>query len=237
MNEKSCGIILAAGQGSRMNSDIAKQYLMIADKPVIYYSLLAMENSFIDEIILVTTADSMEYCKKEIVEQYGFKKVTKIITGGTERYHSVYEGIKAAGACNYIFIHDGARPFLSEDILNRLLQDVKKYGACAAAMPAKDTIKIADDNGFVKETPNRQLVWQMQTPQVFQKELIEMAYTRMIESEDEWTREGLVITDDAMVVEYFAQHSIKLSEGSYRNIKITTPEDLKIAEIFSEIKG
>lgn len=229
---KTTAIVLAGGRGKRMNSDLPKQFLMIQDKPVLYYSLKAFEDSFIDSIVLVVSADDMEYCRKEIVEKYGFHKVETIVTGGKERYHSVLNGIKAAPECDYIFIHDGARPFVTQDMLQRLLDCVTETGACVAGMPVKDTIKIADESGYIATTPNRNLVWMIQTPQVFSYGLIKKAYLLLEKDEYSLLEQGISITDDAMVVETLLGEKVKLVEGSYRNIKITTPEDMGVAEGF-----
>lgn len=223
---KMTAIVLAAGTGKRMNTKVHKQYLLLKEKPILYYSLKAFEDSHVDEIILVTGAEEIEFCRKEIVEKYGLGKVRAIVEGGRERYHSVYEGLKAVGETDYVLIHDGARPFVSQDIIERILEAVCEYRACVAGMPVKDTIKISDEEGFAKETPNRSSVWMIQTPQAFSYPLIYDAYTRMLEKEDS------AITDDAMVVERMTNHKVRLIEGSYRNIKITTPEDLLIAEQF-----
>lgn len=232
MKMRTTAIVLAAGQGKRMQSDIHKQYLLIHGKPVLFYCLKALEESFIDEVILVTGKGEEEYCRQEIVEHFGFKKVSKIIEGGKERYHSVINGIKAVGQCDYLFIHDGARPFLDEGILERTFESVVKNRACVAAMPVKDTIKIADENDFAKETPRRDRVWMVQTPQVFEFELIKEAYSKLEKEEEKLKKMGIMVTDDAMVVEHFCNVPVKLTEGNYRNMKITTPEDLKIAEAF-----
>lgn len=231
---KATAIVLAGGRGKRMNCAIPKQFLTIQDKPVLYYSLQAFETSFIDSIILVASEDDREYCKREIVEKYHFNKVKKIVSGGKERYHSVLNGIKAAGDCDYIFIHDGARPFLTQDMLKRLLDCVMEDKACVAGMPVKDTIKIADESGYISSTPRRDLVWMIQTPQVFSYELIKKAYLLLEENEYSLLEKGISITDDAMVVETLLGEKVKLVEGSYRNIKITTPEDLSVAESFLE---
>lgn len=231
---KTTAIVLAGGRGKRMNSAVPKQFLMIKDKPVLYYSLKAFEDSFIDSVILVTSEDDMEYCKKEIVDKYGFTKVEKIVAGGKERYHSVLNGIKAASDCDYIFIHDGARPFVTQDMLARLLECVEESKACVAGMPVKDTIKIANEDGYIDTTPKRELVWMIQTPQVFEFALIKKAYLNLEKDEYSLLQKGISITDDAMVVEMLLGEKVKLVEGSYQNIKITTPEDLAIAEGFLE---
>ena len=227
---KCTAIVLAAGQGKRMGTKVQKQYLEISGKPVLFYSLDAFQRSnIIDEIILVVGENQEDYCKKEIVEKYGITKVSKIVKGGSERYYSVWNGLQAMSEDGYVFIHDGARPFVTEEILSRVYDAVQIEKACVVGMPVKDTIKIADDNKFAKETPNRNYVWMVQTPQVFEKSLVKEAYSLLME------QEIIRVTDDAMVVEKMLNRNVKLVEGSYENIKITTPEDLKIAEIFVKI--
>ena len=224
---KNVAIVLAAGQGKRMNSKVQKQYLLIKEKPVLYYTLNAFEKSpLISDIILVTGKDEIEYCQKEIVEKYGFEKVRKITAGGKERYHSVYEGIRVIDQADYVLIHDGARPFVDAAMIERVCEAVQEHKACVVGMPVKDTIKIADDEQFAAQTPDRRQVWQVQTPQTFAYDLIKEAYEKLLAEEPEG------ITDDAMVVETMTDYRVKLVEGSYRNIKITTPEDLDIAAIF-----
>lgn len=224
---KCTAIVLAAGQGKRMNSAIQKQFLEVKGYPVLYYSLKCFqESSIIENIILVTGKDAIEYCKEEIVNKYNFTKVSAVIEGGKERYDSVYAGLVACQKCDYVFIHDGARPFISEEILERGLKGVQKTGACVIGMPSKDTVKIADIDGYIKETPDRKLVWNIQTPQIFSYDLIKEAHDS-IRKKDMST-----ITDDAMVVEQETGRKIILAEGSYKNIKITTPEDLLVAEAF-----
>lgn len=230
-----CGaIVLAAGAGKRMQSEIKKQFLLIKDKPVVYYSLKAFEESFVDEVVLVTSEEDIEHCQKEIVKKYGFSKVKSIVAGGKERYHSVVAGLKCLAECDYVFIHDAARPVLTQSILERAYQCACKSDACVVGMPVKDTIKIADKEGYIAQTPDRNLVWMIQTPQVFGYELIKEAYEKLEVCEEELKKKGINITDDAMVVETLTKHSVKLVEGSYENIKITTPEDLGIAERFLE---
>ena len=228
---KTVAIVLAAGSGSRMNSDVKKQYMEIGGKPLIYYSLKAFEESMIDDIVLVVSRGDIDYVHKEIVEKYGFDKVTAIVEGGLYRYHSVRLGLEAADpSCDYAFIHDGARPFVNRDIITRSLHAVKEYGACVVGMPVKDTIKLADDKGFAQSTPDRSKTWMIQTPQTFSFGLILDLYRRLDREEGELMAKGLNITDDAMVVEYFTDKKVKLVEGSYNNIKITTPEDIPAAE-------
>lgn len=229
---KTTAIVLAGGSGKRMNSNVKKQFLQIHEKPLLYYALKAFEDSFIDSVILVTSEDDKEYCQKEIVEKYHFHKVKKIVSGGKERYHSVANGVMAAEECDYLFIHDGARPFVTQDMLTRLFEEVKKSNACVAGMPVKDTIKIANADGYIESTPKRDLVWMIQTPQVFSYELIFKAYAILLKEEKSLIEKGISITDDAMVVETLIGEKVKLVEGSYKNIKITTPEDISVAEGF-----
>lgn len=232
--KKRCtAIVLAAGQGKRMGTEIQKQYLELGEKPVLYYSLAAFEESpVIDEIILVTGAAQVSYCQREIVGKYGFSKVSAITAGGAERYLSVWQGIQAMendsiappNRDGYVFIHDGARPFVTGEILERAYEAVQEHQACVVGMPVKDTIKLADEEGFAQSTPRRSLVWMIQTPQVFSVPLIKEAYGRLI------AQGRGDVTDDAMVVETMTEHRVKLVEGSYANIKLTTPEDLSLAE-------
>ena len=220
-------VVLAAGKGKRMHSAVQKQFLMLGGKPVIFYSLEQFEQCpCIDEIVLVTGEEEIDYCRKEIVEKFDFQKVKKIVAGGAERFLSVYNGLKAC-TCDFVYIHDGARPFVDQAILERTREDVKRYGACVAGMPVKDTIKISDGDGYADVTPPRSRVWMVQTPQVFTYSCIKDAYDKLI-------ADGRMdVTDDAMVLECMAGQKTKLTLGSYENIKITTPEDLEIAEVFA----
>lgn len=225
--ERNTAIVLAAGQGKRMHSKIQKQFLEIDHRPVLYYSLECFQKSpLIQEIILVTGEEMISYCKREIVERYHFTKVTKVIAGGKERYDSVYQGLLACEDCDYVFIHDGARPFITEEILERGIFGVQETGACAVGMPSKDTIKIADKDGFIQSTPDRSQVWSIQTPQIFAYPLIRSTHESLR------AKDMSGVTDDAMVVEQEKGTKIRLVEGSYQNIKITTPEDLDVAETF-----
>lgn len=228
MKKKHCtAIVLAAGQGKRMRTKVHKQYLLLQGRPVLYYALKAFQDSdLIDEIYLVTGHGEEVYCEENIVKPYGFTKVTRILEGGAERYHSVWNALKHVGE-GYVFIHDGARPFISQEIVTRAYKSVLDHDACVVGMPVKDTIKIADDMENVAETPERSKVWLVQTPQVFDTALVKEAYRRLMEQKE------TAVTDDAMVVETFMKHPVKLVRGSYENIKITTPEDLKIGEVFA----
>lgn len=221
--ESFTAIVLAAGQGKRMNSNIAKQYMTLEGKPVLYYSLKAFEDSDIDEIVLVVGAGDEGFVKQTIVERYNFRKVKHIVCGGEERYESVQRGLKAAHG-DYVLIHDAARPMISWEIIAKTMEAVKIYKACIVAVPSKDTVKLADSAGFVESTLPRERTWIIQTPQAFSREMISTAYEKLGDASG--------ITDDAMVVEKATGQRVHLVEGSYLNIKITTPEDIKIASIF-----
>ena len=228
MEQGRCtAIVLAAGQGKRMHSRIQKQFLEIGGKPILYYSMKCFQESpLIRDIILVTGEDMISYCQKEIVEKYGFTKVSKVTAGGKERYDSVYAGLLCCQDTDYVYIHDGARPFVTEEMIQRGYEAVKRTNACVMGMPSKDTVKLADPSGYIKETPDRKIVWNIQTPQIFSYELIRGAYESIRQ------KDMSNVTDDAMVVEQETGTKILLVEGSYQNIKITTPEDLAVAEAF-----
>lgn len=233
--EKRCtAIVLSAGQGRRMGTSVQKQYIEIAGRPVIYYTLKAFQDSgIIDDIILVVGKAQERYAEEEIVQKYQFSKVKAIIAGGAERYDSVWQGLKVirdnkleGSQSDYIFIHDGARMFVDSDTLERGYETVLKYRACVAGMPSKDTVKLVDEQALAVQTPQRKYVWTVQTPQIFEKSLIIEAYSRLMREQ------CIEVTDDAMVVEQMMKVPVKLFEASYENIKITTPEDLAIAEGF-----
>lgn len=223
---KCTAIILAAGQGKRMKTKVQKQFLMLQGKPLLYYSLSCFQKSNeINEIVVVTGKDSIDYCRNEIIEKYEFTKVKCITEGGKERYDSVYAGLEACSAdTDYVFIHDGARPFITEDIIKRTKEGAIAYGACIAGVPSKDTMKIIDENNMVSQTLDRSKVWCVQTPQVFLYHLIKEAHdnAKHVNMQE--------ITDDAMVVERYKNTQVHIVEGAYDNIKITTPEDLLVAE-------
>ncbi|MBE5869415.1 MAG: 2-C-methyl-D-erythritol 4-phosphate cytidylyltransferase [Lachnospiraceae bacterium] len=236
MKEKCTAIVLAAGVGKRMQSNVAKQYMILGDKPVIWYALQTFEqNERITDVILVVGKGEIPYGRSEIVEKYGFQKVISVVEGGAERYLSVWNGLQAmrktGQIADYVFIHDGARPFLNEQMIEETYREVTEYGACVVGMPVKDTIKVADEEGIAVKTPERKSLWAVQTPQVFRGELILEAYKTLIDRlEHKKVGPVFTVTDDAMVVETMLQHPVKLVTGSYENIKITTPEDMLMAE-------
>lgn len=229
---RTAAVILAAGKGTRMGSQVHKQYLELFGKPLLYYALHAFENSSVDEIVLVTGPGEVRYCQEKIIEKYGFNKVIAVTEGGKERYHSVYEGLKAVKNCEYVLIHDGARPCVTEEIIEAAADGARVYRACAVGMPVKDTIKISDEHDFASITPDRNRLWLIQTPQAFEYQLVFRAYEELMASEQD--HRG--VTDDAMVVETMTQEKVKLIRGDYANIKITTPEDMEIAGVLIKRK-
>ncbi|MBO4374470.1 MAG: 2-C-methyl-D-erythritol 4-phosphate cytidylyltransferase [Lachnospiraceae bacterium] len=227
---KNAAIVLAGGSGRRMGGDRPKQYMELGGKPLICYCLDTFESSFIDAVILVCKNGDEDFCRREIVQKYGYKKIKAIVPGGKERYDSVYNGLKETEGFDHVFIHDGARPFVSEHTLERCLHYVEKYGAAVAAVRAKDTVKIENGDGFVEQSPDRSLVWMVQTPQVFDRDMIAECYEKMKRDEKRLLDAGVYITDDTMVAKMYADVDAKLVESSYDNIKITTVTDIVTAE-------
>lgn len=221
-------IVLAAGKGSRMQSEIPKQYMDIGGKPVLYYSLKTFEESMVDDIVLVTSEDDISYCANEIVEKYSIHKVKAIVAGGTERYWSVKNGLLSARDADYVLIHDAARPCLTIDMIKRSIDEVQITGACTVGVPVKDTIKLVDEECFGVDTPPRNRLWQVQTPQSFCYQDIAKAYQLLEVSGD------TDITDDTMIMERYLGKKTKIIQGDYCNIKITTPEDLSVVGKFFE---
>ena len=224
---KVTAIVLAAGKGNRMHSEIPKQYLEVYNKPILYYALHAFEQSQVDNIVLVTRQEDIAYCKEQIIDKYGIQKVTDIVQGGEERYWSVYNGLKTCRETGYVLIHDSARPCIGVERINEMIEEVVRIGACTFGVPVKDTIKVVNEDGYGIDTPPRRYLWQIQTPQVFEAGLIKEAYERLYND----TTAGN-ITDDAMVVEHYMDRTVKMTMADYKNIKVTTPEDMDIARIF-----
>lgn len=233
---QNTAVLLAAGRGSRMGSGIRKQYMGLCGMPLLAYSLKTLTQSrIISDIVLVIPEGDQKYIEEKIVSRVpgAADKIRAYVPGGAERYNSVYDGICAiTWPCRYIAIHDGARPFLDEQTLERLYAQVQLSGTAVAGMPSKDTVKITDAAGIVEDTPDRSRVWIVQTPQMFDCSLITKAYTDLFSHMDELREKGIHITDDAMVVEEMSGTKVQMVEASYRNIKVTTPEDLLIGEAF-----
>lgn len=232
-NKRIGAVVLAGGQGRRMNSQVQKQYMMLSGRPLITYALEAFEHSPVEKIVLVTGAGEEDYVRREILPPMGLEKVTAVVAGGKERCHSVYEGLKALHGCDMVLIHDGARPLVTDEIIRRAVMGAEVYGACVVGMPVKDTIKVSDASGYAADTPDRSLLWQIQTPQAFSYALVRGAYDLLMA--DSSLQHG--ITDDAMVVETCTAQKVKLVEGSYENLKVTTPEDMVLAEALLKMRG
>jgi 2-C-methyl-D-erythritol 4-phosphate cytidylyltransferase len=223
-NHYISAIIAAAGMSNRMKSKINKQFININGKPILAHTLEKFQRcKYIDEIIVVAREDEINYCKKEVVKRYGFNKVTKIVRGGKERQDSVYNGILALNEKTDIVVsHDGARPFVKIKNIVDSIKGAVEYGACVVGTPVKDTIKFVKDGEEIDSTPNRDILWAAQTPQSFKREILMEGYKKAIE-------DNFVGTDDSVLVERLGIQ-VKIIMGSYENIKITTPEDIIIAE-------
>lgn len=215
-------IVLAGGRGKRMNYHKSKQFIEIKGKPVLVYTLEKfIYNKSIDEVILVLPEDEVDYCKKEVLQKYSLK-VDRIVIGGKERQDSVFNALEAMEKANIVLIHDGARPFISEKIIEEGIKYANIYGAAAPGVTPKDTIKIKNEDNISVDTPDRNTLVAVQTPQCFKYDEIYQCHRKIKE-------ENAKVTDDTSVVERYG-HKVYLYEGDYTNIKITTPEDLILAE-------
>ena len=224
MNCKTVVLIPAAGKGKRMDSPVKKPYLVLADKPVLSHTIERFEhNSAIDDIFLIVHKSDFDVCKNTVLKPYNYKKVRGLVPGGETRQASVFNGLSVlTDDVEYVIIHDGVRPFISDEIIANCLEATAEWGASVAAVPVKETIKFADQNHFIDHTPDRALLWRVQTPQVFRKTVIETAHKN--------ASQGCSgAPDDATLVERLGA-PIKLVMGSYKNVKLTTPEDLQLAE-------
>ncbi|MFH1452692.1 MAG: 2-C-methyl-D-erythritol 4-phosphate cytidylyltransferase [Armatimonadota bacterium] len=229
MKNKITAIITAAGQSRRMKSSVNKLLIKVKGVPLLAYTIACFQkNKYIDEIIITSSKDSIKKYK-EIVKKNKFSKVTKIIQGGATRFKSVYNALKEASGAGYVLIHDGARPLISQEVLNRTILALKKYKAVMAGVAPKDTIKEVNGKLFINKTIDRDKIYLAQTPQAFKTSLILEAYGKA-------PRAGKGITDDARTAEVLGV-KVKIVEGSYENIKITTPEDLIIAEAILRNRG
>jgi len=243
---KVYGIVLAGGSGKRVGSEIPKQYIEVNGKPLLYYTLKAFEDSAVDSVSIVADEAHLQFVVSGIVDKYGLKKVIRVCQGGSERFDSVHHGLDdlstVAEADDLVLIHDGARPFIKPEEIDRMIEEVKLHGAAIAAMPVKDTIKVSDEEGFVAATTVRANTWQIQTPQGFRYELLKQAYGKAAQmkwkvpvsgsdSEGAFLDAGKIFTDDSMVIEAICpEQKIRLVPMSYENIKITTAEDVEQAK-------
>jgi len=220
---KVSAIIPAAGSGRRMGRP--KQWLTLAGKPLLYWTLAAFERCpEVSGVVLVVPGDDLERVRREIVEPHELRKVRRIVAGGAERQDSVRNGfeILAGSPPDIVVVHDGARPLVTPDILSRAVEATILHGATLVAVPVQDTLKRVNEAGAVLGTLRREGLWQAQTPQSFRYELLEEAYEAA-------HREGFLGTDEAALVERLG-HTVHIVEGSRRNFKVTTPEDIELAE-------
>jgi 2-C-methyl-D-erythritol 4-phosphate cytidylyltransferase len=228
---KVSAIIVAAGKGLRFMEGARKQFFSLAGKPVLCHTLDKFEASpAVHSIILVVGQDEKDYCLKEIVEKYRYSKVSQIVGGGKRRQDSVKNGIDALSPdAGIVVIHDGVRPFVTDEMIEKSVHSAMEVGASVTAVPVKDTIKLSGPDGMVSKTLERDALWQVQTPQAFQVGLIKDAYQKA-------ARDGFTGTDDASLVERLGL-KVHLLPGSYSNIKITTPEDLTLAQMLLQTQG
>jgi 2-C-methyl-D-erythritol 4-phosphate cytidylyltransferase len=217
--EKVGAVIAAAGSSQRMGG-VDKIFLSLAGKPLLAHVLgVFQECTMVDQIVIVLNEASLELGQR-LVEEGGFSKVTGICPGGERRQDSVAEGLKRLEGCQWVVIHDGARPCLTLDLIEKGLEEAEQTGAAIAAVPVKETLKIVEAEGTIQNTPRRESFWVAQTPQVFRFDIIREAYRQRKEE----------VTDDASLVEALG-YKVKIYRGSYDNIKVTTLEDLALAEI------
>ncbi len=220
---KTKAIIVAAGRGERIEGNIPKQFIQIKKKPVLAYTVEKFERcELVDEIVLVVPEDYMSFCSYNVIDVYDFRKVKRILSGGRERQDSAYKGLSALpGNTDMVVIHDGVRPFVSSEKIRMMIELCEKEKAVILALPIKETVKEVEDE-YVITTLNRGKLWIAQTPQVFEYKLISDAYRKAIE-------DGFVGTDDSSLVERLG-FKVKVLEGEYENIKITSAKDLALAE-------
>lgn len=228
-------VIMAAGGGRRMQSKIKKQFLELEGIPVVAHTIRAFqENDNIDHIVLVIPKN----CGDEMLKlcmKYGFTKVRNITEGSDERFKSVYNGLNSVPEdTDYVLIHDGVRPFVDDELIDRCCKYVQLTRACVAAVPVTDTIKIADSNGFSQSTLDRAQLWSTQTPQAFSYSLILKAYIALYKTIEDYNSDTSKITDDAVIVENMTDTRVRIIRGDYRNIKLTTPNDMIIAKAYME---
>ncbi len=223
--EKVCAIIAAAGESRRMGG-IDKVFAPLAGKPLLFWVIDVFHRcDAVAQIVVVVNEPGLEHCR-QLVAGENWSKVTDICAGGKRRQDSVLAGLNKLSRCDWVIVHDGARPLVTEDLIHRGLAEARETGAAVAAVPVTDTIKLAESSGIVRQTLPRQNLWAVQTPQVFRFDIIDEAYRRVAGE----------ATDDASLVEQLG-HQVKLYPGSYDNIKVTTPGDLALAEVLWQERG
>jgi len=228
---KADAVIVSAGKGHRFMKGKKKQFYLLADKPILAHTLDKFENCpLIHSILLVVGQEDMDYCLKEIIEKYQYLKISQVVPGGKRRQESVKNGIDALPKdVDIVVIHDGVRPFVTEEMIEESIRSAVRFQAVVMAMPVKETIKMVQRDGTVLKTLDRESLWQIQTPQTFQVKLIKEAYHRA-------TEDGFIATDDASLVERLGV-KVHILPGSYTNIKITTAEDLMLANLLLQMQS
>ena len=217
-------IIVAAGKGLRMKSEVRKQYLNIAGRPIVLHSLMQMDAcKLVDALQLVLPGDDLDYCRDKILNGVRFRCPVKLVRGGRKRQESVMNGLRAVEGRGLVLIHDGVRPLVRSQLIETCISEARSSGACVPGLPVHETIKEVDQSRQVRRTMARRHLWLIQTPQAFQFDIIYKAHVKALE-------DGFSATDDAMLVENLGQ-PVKVVFGSKDNIKITTGEDLAIAEV------
>ncbi|MEE8432332.1 MAG: 2-C-methyl-D-erythritol 4-phosphate cytidylyltransferase [Candidatus Desulfatibia sp.] len=217
-------VIVAAGKGLRMNHSVPKQYLLIAGRPVLGHTLLVFDAcELIDEVFVVVSEEDFGFCQNTLIAPLNLKKKINLVRGGTERQDSVYNGLRALSPkTDTVVIHDGVRPFVGPEELAACITAAEETGACILGIPVSDTLKHVEKSGHIEQTLARDNIWMAQTPQVFQYELI-------LKAHEAARRDGFRGTDDALLLERLGI-DVKIIPGSKTNIKITTPQDLALAE-------
>lgn len=225
----SVGVVIpAAGQGKRMGTKESKQFLLFHHRPVLLHTLHIFETyPDVEQIVVVTREDELERTRRLITEE-GLKKVVQVVPGGRERQESVYRGLQCLST-EWVLVHDAVRPFVSHEAISRLLTAVRMHGAAILAVPVKDTVKQVDQAGIVEMTPDRRRLWAVQTPQAFRLELLMQAHEQALGQEP-------LATDDSMLIEQLGI-DVRVVEGEYTNIKLTTPDDLILAEAIYQMRG
>ena len=207
-----------------------KPYLHLLGKPILTHTIGVFDqNPLVDSIYVIVNPSDVDLCQSKAIAPYGFRKVAKLIPGGETRQDSVFNGLRLLpGETDFVIVHDGVRPFVTDDIIDACLGAAVECGAAVVAVPVNDTIKVADTNGFIVDTPTRSKLWAVQTPQCFRKDLL-------LEAHQQAWQTGLNATDDAVLVEQLGSR-VRLIAGRHRNLKITTVEDLLIAEALSTVE-
>jgi 2-C-methyl-D-erythritol 4-phosphate cytidylyltransferase len=220
---KTVAIIVAAGRGERIKTKTPKQFLNLADKPLLAHTIEKFEKShLIDEIVVIVAKDYLGFCSKEVVDKFGFNKVKRVVSGGEERQDSVSKGLKVIDSnADIVLIHDGVRPVIKPQKINEIVKFCQKRGSVVFGLPVKETIKRVEENRVIT-TLDRNRIWAVQTPQVFPYKVIMDAYKKA-------EKDRFFGTDDSQLVERMGIE-VRVIKGDEDNIKITTMEDLKIAE-------